>query len=260
MLTNWHSTLAILFITIILTLASTIPVASQSAMQPIPTATPFPVRSLFAEDSCSPPCWFGLTPGISTGADVQQFVQSMDTDVFDRVILDPDSTLDPETGAVVFGNYSIRWHFEAGVERIYRHIIVWIFDDLVERISVGTGRRIYLDELLNALGQSDYIAFNRGVYGQFHFYLEYFDPRLSILMESVPLYYDCSVSNIWETYQVERIVYYPPLKESVFLGSSRHVPPETWQAWLNGEETANCYEAWEALEEQASFHLQGLTN
>ncbi len=254
-----NSFVGILILTFTLSLFSTAPATSQSPTPPQITATPAPVRSLFLEDGCVPPCWFGLMPGISTGVDVQAFAQSVDESVFELVIIDSNSLLEPETGIVVAGRYLMRWNFANGEERIYRNISIWITDGLVDLITAEPGRRIYLAELFDALGQSDYIAFNRGVYGQFHLYLEYVEPRLSIFMESVPLYDDCSVSNIWETYQVEMIVYYPPLEGSDFLGSSRHVPQETWQAWLDGEETANCYEAWETLPEQAHLPLPTMT-
>jgi hypothetical protein len=38
--------------------------------------TPIPITSLFEEDICTPPCWFGLVAGESTGEEVFAVLKS----------------------------------------------------------------------------------------------------------------------------------------------------------------------------------------
>jgi hypothetical protein len=78
--------------------------------QPAPTAnsTPAHARSLFIEDTCSPPCWFGLIPGESTSADVVNLIET--SEVFGTWDFNRYSVFDEPHGNMIEGQYYLHWN------------------------------------------------------------------------------------------------------------------------------------------------------
>ena len=99
---RYFKTLVILFG--LLSMSSWLNVAQE---QNTPTPPP-PFNSVFADDTCHAPCWFGLIPGESTASDVEEMIENTQ-DIF-RVGRGHDNDeLDFTDIPVIDGAYRLEW-------------------------------------------------------------------------------------------------------------------------------------------------------
>jgi WD40 repeat protein len=121
---------------------------------PLPTAT---IASLFEGDTCSAPCWFGLTPGESTLEDVINTFE-MHHDLF---IVNPEPGSAPNVIAENFQNLregveaTFIWKTWEREEAVLANRIN-MSDDVVNSIEVQVNNVVTLQETLRILGQPDF--------------------------------------------------------------------------------------------------------
>jgi hypothetical protein len=226
-------------------------VVSPVSPQPAPTPTPFTMQSLFEEDSCAPPCWFGLTPGESTAQDVEVLLASFSAN---KIILPLNSesregVFDSETGYLVEGEYHFWWDkevFEREEFLRYSNVII-IHQTLVEHIGVQPVREILLGELLSILGSPDHII--AGGERSLYMILIYAVPRMRVMLNGDR--FQCNLSRFTQEFWVYSIDYFSSRYDvAYFDSSSEHfVWQDTWQEWLSGEMEGNCWDAWQQLPE-----------
>ena len=181
---------------LVLILSLTVTVIAQDETQP------FQMQSIFTGDTCAPPCWFGITPEVSTDEDVQAFIEAHED------ILSPDyyyccpNPHEPllhgerdANGYLANGGYIFNFQYE-GVSRVpfaeysvldspgntYIHIL----DGYVNSISLEVYEHIRIDRVLEQMGQPDMIFFQHHPFGAFYeLKFIYLDELINITFSSV---------------------------------------------------------------------------
>lgn len=233
---------------------------------PLVGATPFPQpddvhQSLFRDDNCTPPCWFGMTPGVSTTDEVETILESLQDILWWEA--DRDNVLDPITHLTVDGNYSFAWK---DFEREDKEQVVLSEIDLREgnlySLWILMNRMVVLEETLDGLGPPTFIRFSVGYYGILHLDLIY--PELLLRVSLKSRQHLCTLAEFATSFWVDSVAYYSPEAAlepqtwptrdepqpallAYILPSERDIPYETWITWLNGEIEMTCAEAWEQL-------------
>jgi len=234
-------------------------------------------HSIFSNDTCAPPCWFGLIPGVSTAADALVVLEN------EEYFIKPDEhraefsdgEIDSETGCLVDGQYN----FDMSLFDLpfsynyfaYSHVYVQM--GIVDEIMVRMNEFVTLREALAALGTPDQVRLEFALWS---YYIEfiYLEPRLRVTLtydHGAARRSDCYLPDTLDDMWVHIIIYYSPesaielknvrVSDSLTLqqpaltaygdgGADRYVPPETWESWLRGEVNMSCADAWEALPEE----------
>jgi hypothetical protein len=204
-------------------------------------------QSLFVDDTCSPPCWFGLVTGESTSEEVDIFMTAT-SHIFRSWEATSDSVFDPQTGDMRDGKIHFDWVvFENDSARL-RGNSINLTDGILVSINTSMNRVLLLREVLETLGYPDYITMDSGIdTSRESLSLTYFDLRLNVNLDSL----GCSLSQIGNAFWVDWISYYAPMSDdeatAIADRRGRHVSLELWQAWLNGEVAQSCFQAWESL-------------
>ncbi len=215
-----------------------------------PTITPAEVASLFEDDSCAPPCWFGIIPGESTSEDVQEKLGPW----VDSGVLGADfSGLSANVRFPVFWPLS-DWN----LNRAYTDNIIAIEDNLVIYIDVLMNREVTLGDVIETYGLPSFaIAFadlNTGLL------LVYLDLSINVAVFTVGPDTACDLQTIEDNMQLYSVEYYELDKLSMLLkydiGTSKFLDSSTLDKWLSNNETVSCVNAIEQLTE----YYQGVPN
>ena len=244
-------------------------------------ATPEPTEpsphSIFSNDTCAPPCWFGLIPGVSTAADALVVLEN------EEYFIKPDEhraefsdgEIDSETGYLVDGQYN----FDMSLFDLpfsynyfaYSHVYVQM--GTVDEIMVRMNEFVTLREALAALGTPDQVRLEFALWS---YYIEfiYLEPRLRITLtydHGAARRSDCYLPDTLDNMWVDIIIYYSPesaielrdvwISDTLTIqqpaltaygpgNSVRYVPQETWESWLLGEVSMSCEDAWFSLPEE----------
>jgi hypothetical protein len=113
-------------------------------------AAPPPDASLLTGDPCEPPCWQGLTPGVSTEEEVYEFVRT--SELVDQTTLYIRNRTD-DTGEVV--GVAVHWRSRAnmaGVPRQFGNSFM-VRDGVVQAIMVFLDCEVTLADLLERYGE-----------------------------------------------------------------------------------------------------------
>jgi hypothetical protein len=232
-----------------------------SVFLPEVTPEPSPLSSLFSNDPCTPPCWFGIIPGQSNTEDVEQMLSTYDN-IF---IFNPRQRVDNsgiERAQITNGHYSFYWRDFIREDRIVINETISIEQGIVSVITVSAPERIALGEVLVALGQPEVVQM---VVGQINTVrLFYFDEQVVVKLNTEFLA-SCNLQSLQQDFFVDIVFYYSPLemdevinsfRESQFSPTSRYtlqpyylVPLQVWNLWLNGEVEGSCGEATSMLSE-----------
>jgi hypothetical protein len=209
------------------------------------TATRAPMKSLFDRDICNPPCWFGRTPGESSVEDAEYFFLSF-SDLIFGLYASEESVFDVESGHMVDGMYLFRWSetaFEWG-NRLPSGVAIVIRQGIVDAIHADTNRYVTLSEALSLLGTPDRIIARVGQSASLQ--LAFMEPYIEVFLTNSE--YECDMSRLSVDFWVVAVGYY---SRNYLIGvpfhDERFVPPDTWQAWLNGEVDGSCRDAWRQL-------------
>lgn len=232
----------------------------------LPTAAQDEPQSIFTEDTCAPPCWFGLIPGESRAEDVEQFLA-------DYAIADVAAygLFDEESQHLITGVYEFLF-YEWEYNKVY--VQIQVRDSLVYLIDVSVNslyfdivptdtvieESISLNETLASFGEPDHIYYYSGgnFFGHDNAYMTfiYLEPQLRVEFQNTfPTFY-CSLQSIRDEIFVSNMTYFSPDAADVqsFYGEYDEQQPaltalqlgeaivtqETWQEVMNGEMEGVC--------------------
>lgn len=213
---------------------------------PIIYDEPTILRSLFDEDTCLPPCWMGLTPGESTSEDVGHLIRNT-TSIFREWTAYEDSVFDEQTGLIISGGYASNWLLlnRGDFASFNSRISISIDDGIVQGLLILPQRTILLRSVLEALGTPAYMTLSWHEVGGYQLSLYYFEYNIHISLASIR---QCNIARMSNNFWVRYIDYSPSIRPRLRT-DSKVVPLETWQQWVNGEETRSCRTAWNELAE-----------
>ncbi|MFN8373843.1 MAG: hypothetical protein U0694_13330 [Anaerolineae bacterium] len=260
-----------------LVMLALLPRALHAQPEPTPTPQPFAVRSIFANDTCAPPCWFGLTPGVSTAEDAALLLEAHPEWFIgpDWRGLRPETSgrVNRETGYVIDGNYNfnlaIEWQRPATGYEGYSRII--IEDNYVDRLRIVVREYVTLAQALDALGNPDIVRFTSPESDHMRLTLIYSDLRLRILLISIDKEDNCSLANLGQDFWADELYYYSPhaAEEPAMLPFidaqqpalfayetyDRDVSLDIWESWISGEVGLSCEEAYMQLPKKLFYRL-----
>lgn len=229
------------------------------------TPTPELNRSLFEDDFCVAPCWFGLVAGESTSLDVRTFLRA-NQDLFrggaPRDMF--NNRFDPETDILVDGQYAFFFNDYEREDSIQRNGSIVIEDSVVLTISALMNRFVTLEEVLATYGLPDEVVFAVKGYGTFHLDLLYYDKHLKVEVMSSSFLSTwrpdiCLTGSLGESFWVAFVRYYasPEAMEYETVLTSLEprgldvegiVPPELWEAYFVDSAQVDCREALWAIQ------------
>ena len=207
------------------------------------TETPEEKESLFEEDTCTPPCWFGLIAGESTNQDVIEALSS-NLDTF-RPLSDTSAQyhdFKTDTLPISDGFYQFYWGTRPQPNLVPTTSLLVIEDQELVWMRIGAPAFISLSDVLGKLGQPDEVYANLAPY---LVYLDLFYSDLNLIVILVAERDMCDMSRISETFAVDFVYYYPTGEEAEFRQEHRvnfDVPirPEVWNEWTDGIVQETC--------------------
>jgi hypothetical protein len=212
-------------------------------ISPIRFEEPAAVSSLFADDSCAPPCWFGLTPGESDTEEVVALTQH--SALF-------YSVRHSQNGGAE--RYSMGWLFYEREDLVPFGIDIQLHDGKVTEIRGAMNRVVLLREVLEKVGTPDYIIADYDELFGMYLGLSYFSLNIEIHLKATN---DCNMLHIGEDFWVTTVIYHPPMSpeemKALYGSNPVVVSSETWDSWINGEIGGGCYWAWEELPGAVSY-------
>jgi hypothetical protein len=223
-------------------------------------------NSVFAEDTCAPPCWFGLIAGQSTSADVENLLAEYAVENVEVY-----GAFDSETHQLITGVYEFELLKRENSSLFAR---IQIRDTLVYTIvllptkpnrfpdTTPPEEYITLQQALTTLGQPEIVYFDNddwrfGNHSFRHVIFIYLELRLRIEFYEKPyVLASCSLQSIGEDMFLEKMTYYSPEgadERSHHIGrdelqsaltaltvGDEVVTKETWQQVMNGEIDETC--------------------
>jgi hypothetical protein len=215
-------------------------------------------QSLFLEDTCAPPCWFGLTAGESTVAELEALIAQYPTENLER-----HGQFDEASGLLIRGIYLLTMQLSETM-RIYLYIE--IRDSIVDLLNLSlqteqSPEYISMQSALDHLGEADLIyAYDEGAFfghDSFHLTFIYLESRLRIEFDYHPQpRTGCQLPTIREQMIVSRLSYFSPTAAQVlerhpnrdelqpaltaFHVNESLVLAVDWRAVLNGEIQTIC--------------------
>jgi hypothetical protein len=225
-----------------------------------------PQKSLFTDDMCSAPCWFGLTPGISTSADVEALLQDRADLMKSGPAWNERNEFDELTGLVVDGYYNIEFQTYKRLDGGRLPVYIRIQKGVVQSIESTMNEFISLRETVNSLGFPDEVVFTNSGHA-LTMTLYYPERFLKVVVISAAYFLShgpgwgeeiCPTSSLGESLWVQTVSYYktasdahPTTQRSSFESISYSangdsggvVPPELWQPWFEQGITVPCESA-----------------
>lgn len=172
------------------------------------TATPrIGERFLFTDNTCEPPCWYGITPGVSTSEDVANFIEMELNNGGPEL----NSEIDPQTGLVINGAYSFFIGPDYDEFREYRvalYSFITIEGSIVKLINIWSNRIITLREVIDAWGIPDIIYLTDEQVSSVD--LIYTDRLAKIGLEHFPKYEPSSSDSCVDVYWVDFVRFFSP--------------------------------------------------
>jgi hypothetical protein len=207
----------------------------QTMETPSPTSTPEPA-SLFTEDICAPPCWFGLIPGTSSESDVETFIEKFDEDLYVFEIY-----LGSELNNYAFDKrYSLHWKEHERPDKEDRHVGVGITieDDEVTLIFAEINRMVFLEEVVEKLGLPDesFLA----ILPEPELQLDYKDTNLTVVLKTDSA--NCGEFDFGQAFWVQEAVYVTK-GNIIMFNSEESISPERWLSWSEANFEISCPEA-----------------
>jgi hypothetical protein len=162
---------------------------------------PFQMQSIFTGDTCAPPCWFGITPEISTDEDVQAFIEANEDRLLPIYESGSPNSHEPlllgerdANGYLDEGTYQFNFQYNGGYSDLETYSIIIspgytyfrILDGYVNSIGTFPSEEIRIDYVLAQMGQPDMIFFQQTLFGTFYeLIFIYLDELINITFVSV---------------------------------------------------------------------------
>lgn len=237
---------------------------------PVPTSQ---IQSLFTGDSCAPPCWFGITPGLTTAEEMETLFSHYSETILVSGRTSEFNEFNPTTGYLENGEYAIYYINIAETDRIdLRRVFInggiSLQHGIVTGFKVLPVRTIMLGELIDKLGQPDIIYLTMYQGGILEMDATFWEVQVRVRLLDLQFWtgQPCSIEDIRDGFYVDNLEYfsqeeasfpatrsgrYPDVRIYPALATpvsyARIIPNETWQAWLAGSVESDCYRAYEQL-------------
>lgn len=229
---------------------------AREPLQQTPTFSPTPpstsVHSLFKDDTCAPPCWFGLIPGVSTASDILAMFEANRDLFYVNASLNYDTgTITEDFDALAKGDdVSFAWRQGWNGITFGGDSYIPMINGILSQMHIKMNDVVSLGETLTALGKPNYIGVELSLYVDL-LILTYSDSSVVVHLESLPD--ECKVNTMLDNYVVGYVDYYLPSEFATFENSAKdnfvEVPEKVWNSWLSGAVTDKCEEAITALKE-----------
>jgi hypothetical protein len=210
--------------------------------------TPQPIRSIFDYDTCAPPCWMGLIPGISTSAEVEEVLNNLESPFNGWTSNYYNNVIDAESGVIVDGAY---YFFPERYSQSATDSLISITNGIVDAIFILPPERIHPQQVVEALGLPDDVQLIRAQL----YYLELAYTNELIRVRFIAR--NCSLNSLNEDFVVDLALYFSPEKAIELVETDfgmqpqilayhfsselgRQVPIELFQSWLDGEGQGFC--------------------
>jgi hypothetical protein len=245
--------------------------AQEATETPIPRERP--IESIFANDTCAPPCWFELLVGESTGQEALDFLLS-DEHVFEPFIYEDSKFNLIELGTEA--REDARYSFSFGPSErplnygIYSYVL--IREGLLDEISIIVRENVTLGEVIENMGWPDEIRMFRNTWSEhttFVFDFLYYEPyfRLWLATEQhTRREVLCNFVSTQDNFFASDADYYSPRSAMelveiyvpdgepkqyqprflAYIAEEYYVPPELWSI-LQGDTAYLCQDLWERL-------------
>ena len=251
----------VLLLDIVALIAPSSPAADAGMATSTATPTPELFGSIFAGDTCAPPCWFGLTSGESTAAEVWEFLHHSEY-IFPAVD-DTGGRVDPETGYLADGYYNFALTPWSRCNDIVLNGVgsARIEDGILSSLWVTPNECITLGRTLAVWENPDIVRLTPGEITSLEFI--YLDMNVRVEL-AAPEEDDCVAPSLRREFIAFRVTYYSPqaamqpAKYAVgdapqprlvayYHPGERNVPLDIWEEWLDGTVEGQCDEIWRIL-------------
>lgn len=211
----------------------------QTTTPDVPTVMPSDTRSLFTDDPCVPPCWFGLIAGESTSEDVVRMLEQYHQ-VFEWDREFSFRHFEHNDVYLLDGYYGIEWRHVSTVENV-----IDIEDAAVEAMQISIDQPTTLAQIFEAYGSPNYV---RTTYAFDIVSLNLYYRELNVVVFLTADRETCQMENFLEAYTAYSVYYYAQEDEDTFeaehqLDRLRRIPDTEWQHWLEGEVSGSCNDA-----------------
>lgn len=228
------------------------------------TPDPLAVESIFGGDTCAPPCFLDMTPGISTAADIE-IILDEHPNIARWGISEIGTVIDEHTGLLIEGEYGMLGEdFTDGGSPVYAQLLIenGVLTLIVVR-QFYNNDFIVLSDTLAALGEPTQVRLTPGPENTPFLDLLYLDQLMVVTLEADPD--TCNVNALGTAFRVTEARYYSPQEAANpvpsglsgeeqpkliayrRLGHQKYIPDDTWQDWLAGRVEMDCVNAWELL-------------
>jgi hypothetical protein len=163
-----------------------------------PISTQIDIPSLFDNDTCYAPCWFGITPGVTTASELETMILYIDQILYFEA--SRTSQLNPQDGVVIDGGYDFIWGEGDGITsyiRIDNGIVSWI------RLTIKNP--LYLQNIINIWDEPSQIELGLSLYSVI-MRVFYDTNNTIILLESDKD--SCNIKSLTDTFEVKLVYYY----------------------------------------------------
>lgn len=218
------------------------------------------VTSFFSNDNCVPPCWFGLTPGVSNAEEVAAWVDIHIDGTFATFAIRQGGIgePDPEAGYITTGTYGFRLlpHERPDVTQ---RLPSWIsvHNGMLEFIFIYIHEFVTSDQVLISLGEPDYVRLG---YNYYYYYLDFIYIDSLVRVSFVNDVQNCEITQFGTEFWVNRVHYYSSdyayeiipnrgeYRPRIFAyGEDRDVPLEIFHEWLVSDNPVSCQDAFREL-------------
>jgi hypothetical protein len=249
----WHRYILFIFSLFLVGFVLAIePVLSQDA--PIPSASA--MVSLFDEDTCAPPCWFGLTVGESGVDDiVSSFAEHEDLFVVEPLEI-PNGNLQ----AAVTNLQPIRelenaeFFWREWTREDERHVVssLLMTNGILAYLRVYMNRDVTLAETLRRLERPFVI---RAYFLITDLRLILFYPELNVTVELSADHLSCNVPTMLQDFKVHEVTYFTEdgyLEGAAIFRGDPYIRHRLWDDWVSGKIEGSCLDAIQALVDAAA--------
>jgi hypothetical protein len=214
---------------------------------PAPTATPQTTGSLFPNDTCAPPCWFGLTPGVSTMQEaVENFMNH--PDVFDVRRLRGTITPEDIDTLVNVDTFQLQLFSTNRTGAITSNTSqLWGEDGIMTVLVVlfSMNMPFTLHEVIETMGQPDVIAHPPTGLAIF---IDLFYSDSNVTISFLASLHECQTIDMLEDYSATHITYYRSIMDWVSMQNQGPdtldtwtlIPNDTWATWLQNPPEGSC--------------------
>lgn len=214
------------------------PIQTQS-LNPIistPTDNLYIPNSIFEYDTCYPPCWLGIIPGITTVEDVLEIMLNQNNVSYFNI--SPDSILSPQNEQIVIeGSYLFL--IEPSGEALST---IFIKNQLVYAIRLFIRNDFNFEDITVALGSPNSIYASNSLYtSSIDFIYEDYNLMISLIADRD----NCRSSYFEQDFKAYQVVYYTDeffeniiAEDWIDIKDSRNLNYSIIDEWFNNSDTS----------------------